>query len=196
MIESSLSLQCQNGILVGTGGLCLGENHIRLACVVFDNLVLDIITLADDEVVIEVSTCPASLILIIVVEEHLLLIIEIELELVEFEIRPVVYHLIAVGNALISRAPDGLVSIDRTPVAIEEVLHRIAIVAIFRLISSRGKHGSRKVTPVGIDIGIYRSHQSTHVFERALDVFLVVGCVFIVVHITRSQRHGSQHKAK
>ena len=229
MIESSLSLQRQNGILVGTGGLCLGENHIRLTCIVFDNLVLDIITLADDEVedfvgtgswkccllgtcgvvnlerytavlanqgVIEVSTCPASLILIIVVEEHLLLIIEIELELVEFKIRPVVYHLIAVGDALISRRPDGLVSIDRTPVAIEEVLYRIAIVAIFRLISCRGKHSSRKVTPVGIDICVYRGHQSTYVFERALDVFLVVGCIFIVVHITRRQRHGSQHKAK
>ena len=229
MIESSLSLQCQDGILVGAGGLGLRENHIRLTCIVFDNLVLDIITLADNEVedfvgtgswkccllgtcgvvnleryttvlanqgVIEVSTCPASLILIIVVEEHLLLIIEIELKLVEFKIRPVVYHLIAVGNALISRFPDGLVSIDRTPVAVVEILYCIAIVAIFRLISSRGKHGSREVAPVGIDICIYRGHQSTYVFERALDVILVVGCIFIVVHITRRQRHGSQHKAK
>ena len=198
MIEGCLSLQGKNCILVGTTGFCLRKNHIRFTGIVFDNLILDVITLLDDEVEdiirtgawqgclfrtcgvmvlerntailanqgeIEVSTCPTSLILIVIVEEHLLLVIGIELELVKLKIRPVVNNLIAIGDALISRRPDGLVCIRCTPVAIEEIFHGVTIVAILRLICCRREHGTRKIAPVCIDICVYRGHQSTHIAE-------------------------------
>ena len=198
MIEGSLCLQGKYSVLIGTSGFSLSQNHIRLTCVVLDNLILDVITLTVDEVEdfistgawqsrllrtrgivllerystklanqgeIEISTCPTSLILIVLIEVHLLLVIQVELELVKGQTCPVVNHLVTISDTLVCLRPDGRTVVGRTPVTIVEVLHRIAIMAILRLIGSRGKHRTAEVTPIGINIRINGGHQSTYISE-------------------------------
>ena len=146
------------------------------------------------ECVIEIGACPSSLILIVVVEEHLLLVVLVQFELFELEVGPVVEHLIAIGNTFVGRCPHRLVRIGRTPVAIVEILDGIAIVAIDSLIGSRCKHGTRVVAPVCIDIIVNLGHEATDIGEGALHVLLVVGGVLVVVHliVTRSEDHRHQ----
>ena len=122
-------------------------------------------TILTDKGVIEVSACPTCLILIVVVEEHLLLIVLVEGELLELEIGPVVEHLVAVGDAFVGRRPDGLVRIGGAPVAIVEVLDGVAIVAIDRLVGSRSKHSSGVVAPIGIDIVVNLGHEAADIGE-------------------------------
>ena len=141
-------------------------------------------TILANEIEIEVSTPEAGLPLVVLVTEHLLLIVGIELEILELQVLEILQHHIAGLDALIHIAPERALGVGWAPAAVIEGLDAGTAHGVNTLVGARGNHASAKVLTIIIvciivDIG----HETTHLLKGLNHIILILDYRLAVIHL-------------